>query len=162
MTKSEPRELRRARTIARVLDGIVPLPGGQSVGVDAILGLIPGVGDFGGAAASGYIVVLAIRAGASRTAVVRMIGNITVDTLIGSIPLFGDLFDLGWQSNLKNVAIMERDLVQAIEEDMAGKGLRRRSSKVVLLLILLGVFVALAGLAYIIGAFLWLIVARLF
>ena len=154
MTKPVPREIGTARTIARVLDGMVPLPGRARVGVDAVLGLIPGVGDLAGAAASAYIVMLAIRAGASRTAVVRMVGNIAVDTLVGSVPLLGDIFDAGWQSNARNVAIMEKDL--------GVPGVHRHTSKAVLLLILLGAFVVLAGLAYIVGAFLWLIVARLF
>lgn len=118
------------------------------------MGLLPVVGDMAGAAASSYIVLLAIRAGASRSAVVRMIGNIVLDTIIGSLPLLGDLFDLGWQSNSRNVAIMEKDL--------GATGVRRHTSKAVLILIVVGVLVALAGLAYMVGAFLWLVIARLF
>lgn len=154
MDKHLPREIGRARAVARVLDGVIPLPGGARLGLDAIVGLIPGFGDLAGAAASAYIVLLAIRAGASRAAVVRMVGNIAADTLVGSFPILGDLFDLGWQSNTRNVAIMEKDL--------AGTGVHRHSSKAVLLLIVLGVLVVLAGLAYLIGAFFWLVIARLF
>lgn len=154
MERAEPREIARARTIAHALDGVIPLPGGARLGLDAVIGLIPGVGDLVGAGISAYIVLLAIRAGASRTAVVRMVGNIAVDTLVGSFPLLGDLFDMGWQSNIRNVAIMEQDL--------GATGIRRHSSKVVLSLIVLGTIVVLGGLAYIVGAFLWLIVARLF
>lgn len=151
---SEPREIHRARIVARVLDGAVPLPGGARIGLDAVIGLIPGVGDLAGSAASAYIVILAIKGGASRAAVVRMVGNIIVDTIIGSIPLLGDIFDVGWRSNMRNVAIMERDL--------GATGIRRHSSKAVLLTIVVGVLVALAGLAYIVGAFLWLVVGKLF
>ena len=153
MDKALPREIGRARAIARLLDGIIPLPGGSSVGLDAVVGLIPGVGDLAGAAASAYIVMLAIRAGASRPAVIRMVANIAMDTVLGSVPLLGDLFDVGWKSNTRNVAIMESDL--------AATGIRRHASKGVLLLIVAGVLVALAGLAYVIGAFLWLAVGRL-
>lgn len=152
--ENPPREVGQARALARVMDGVVPLPGGARVGLDAIVGLIPGFGDLAGAAASSYIVLLAIRAGASRAAVIRMVGNIAVDTIVGSVPLFGDLFDLGWQSNSRNVAILERDL--------GATGIRRHSSKAVLLLIVVGTLVALGGLAYLVGAFLWLVVARLF
>ena len=154
MDKQVPKEVGHARAIARVMDGVVPLPGGARVGLDAIIGLVPGFGDLAGAAASSFIVLIAIRAGASRAAVIRMVGNIAVDTVVGSVPLLGDLFDFGWQSNFRNVAIMERDL--------GATGVRRHTSKAVLLVIVLGTLVALAGLAYLVGAFLWLIVARLF
>ena len=132
---------------------MIPLPGGASVGLDAVVGLIPGAGDLIGAAASSYIVLLAIRAGASRAAVIRMVGNIVLDTLIGSVPLLGDIFDLGWQSNVRNVAIMERDL--------GATGIRRHTSKAVLLMIVLGVLIALGGLAYMVGALLWMMVGKL-
>ena len=153
MDNREPRELGTARSVARILDGMVPLPGGARLGVDSIIGLIPGFGDLAGAAASAYIVLLAIRAGVSRAAVVRMVGNIAVDTIVGSVPLLGDLFDLGWQSNLRNVAIMEHDL--------GATGIRRHTSKAVLLVIVLGTLIALGGLAYLIGTLLWLLVGKL-
>ncbi len=154
MDKVVGREVAQARAIARVLDGLVPLPGGMRLGLDSIIGLVPGIGDMAGAAASSYIVLLAIRAGASRPAVIRMIGNIVLDTTVGSLPILGDLFDMGWQSNSRNVAIMERDL--------GATGLRRHTSKAVLIMIVLGVLIALAGIAYMVGAFLWLVIARLF
>ncbi len=153
MNRTEPREIGTARTLARVLDGMIPLPGGARVGLDAVIGLVPGVGDLAGAGASAYIVMLGIRAGVSRAAVVRMVGNIAVDTVVGSLPLLGDLFDLGWRSNMRNVAIMESDLGSA--------GIRRHTSKAVLIVIVLGTLVALAGLAYAVGAFLWMLVGRL-
>ena len=117
------------------------------------MGLIPGFGDLAGAVASAYIVVLAIRAGVSRAAVMRMVGNIALDTLLGSIPLLGDLFDVGWQSNSRNVAIMERDL--------GATGIRRHASKAVLVMVVVGALVVLGGLAYLITGLLWLVVARL-
>lgn len=154
MDKVVKREVSQARALARVLDGLIPLPGGMRIGLDSIVGLLPGIGDMAGAAASAYIVLLAIRAGASRTAVIRMIANIAVDTTVGALPILGDLFDVGWQSNTKNVAIMEKDL--------DATGVRRHTSKAVLILIVVGVLVALGGLAYMVAAFLWLVVARLF
>lgn len=151
---SAPREISQARAIARVMDGLVPLPGGARLGLDAVVGLIPGVGDLMGAAASAYIVLLAIRAGASRPAVIRMVGNIVVDTMAGAIPLLGDLFDLGWKSNTKNLAIMERELVST--------GVRAHKSKALLVAVVIGILVALGGLAYLVGAFLWAFVGKLF
>ncbi|MBA3656388.1 MAG: DUF4112 domain-containing protein [Gemmatimonadaceae bacterium] len=154
MPETAPKELGQARIVARALDGLIPLPGGMRLGLDSIVGLIPGIGDLAGAAASAYIVLLAIRAGASRSAVMRMVGNIAVDTTIGSLPLLGDIFDMGWQSNTRNVAIMEKDL--------NATDIHRHSSKAVLVLIVAGVLVVLAGLAYMVGAFLWLVVGKLF
>ncbi|MBA2688909.1 MAG: DUF4112 domain-containing protein [Gemmatimonadaceae bacterium] len=154
MDKVIKREVSQARALARVLDGLVPLPGGMRVGLDSIVGLLPGIGDMAGAAASAYIVLLAIRAGASRTAVIRMVANIALDTIVGALPILGDLFDLGWQSNTKNVAIMENDL--------DATGVRSHTSKAVLILIVVGVLVALGGLAYMVAAFLWLVVGKLF
>lgn len=153
MDKKEPPEIGRARAVARILDAAVPLPGGARLGMDAVLGIVPGFGDLAGAVASAYIVLLAVRAGVSRAAVIRMVGNIAVDTLVGTIPLLGDLFDVGWQSNVRNVSIMERDLTAT--------GIRRHTSKSVLLVVLLGTLVVLAGLAYLVSGFLWLVVARL-
>ncbi len=154
MDKVIKREVSQARALARVLDGLVPLPGGMRIGLDSIVGLLPGIGDMAGAAASAYIVLLAIRAGASRTAVIRMVANIALDTIVGALPILGDLFDLGWQSNTKNVAIMENDL--------DATGVRSHTSKAVLILIVVGVLVALGGLAYMVAAFLWLVVGKLF
>ena len=97
--------------LARALDSAVGVPGtGMRVGLDPIIGLIPGFGDFASAAMSGYIVLTAIQLGAPRTVVMRMVGNIALDTLVGTVPLLGDLFDAGWKSNNRNVALIERHL----------------------------------------------------
>ena len=101
----------RVRAMARVLDTAVRVPGTPvRFGLDAVLGLIPGVGDVVGAAASGYIVLAAARLGAPASVLVRMLLNVGIDTLVGAVPLFGDLFDLGWRSNSRNVALLERHL----------------------------------------------------
>ena len=103
--------LARARTIARLLDAAVKVPGTSvRFGADAILGLIPGLGDVAGAALAGYLVLLAQRLGAPRTVVMRMLANVAVDTLGGTIPLIGDLFDVAYKSNSRNVALLERAL----------------------------------------------------
>ncbi len=101
--------LARARMLARALDSAVGVPGtGMRVGLDPILGLVPGLGDVAGAAVSGYIVLTAIQLGAPRTVVFRMIANVALDTFVGSVPVLGDLFDAGWKSNNRNVALIER------------------------------------------------------
>ncbi len=97
------------RRIARVWDDLVPLPViGRRVGLDAIIGLIPGVGDLAGGALGIYGMLIAARLRVSPVVLLRMLLNIAVDTIIGIIPLLGDLFDLGWKSNTRNLALVEQ------------------------------------------------------
>jgi hypothetical protein len=108
---SEDSRLARVRTLARALDSALPIPGTSfRFGLDPILGLVPGLGDLAGAVLSGYIVLAGIRMGVSRSGVLRMVGNIAIDTLVGSVPIVGDLFDAGWKSNNRNVALIERHM----------------------------------------------------
>ena len=79
-------------------------------GLDPVLGLIPGLGDVAGAALSGYVVLLASQLGAPTTVIVRMLGNVVIDTVGGTVPVIGDLFDAGWKSNSRNLALLERHL----------------------------------------------------
>src|SRR5215471_1541050 len=96
--------------LAYLMDGAIPI-GRWSIGIDPLLGLIPGIGDLLGALISMVIVMRAVQAGIPRIAVARMMANIAVDTLIGSIPLFGDAFDFAYKSNLKNLRIYEQSLI---------------------------------------------------
>lgn len=101
--------LARARALTRLLDTAAKVPGtGIRFGADAILGLIPGLGDVAGAVLAGYLVLLAQRLGAPRSVVLRMLGNVAVDTLGGTVPLVGDLFDVAFKSNTRNLALLER------------------------------------------------------
>jgi hypothetical protein len=142
---SEDSRLARVRTLARALDSALPIPGTSfRFGLDPILGLVPGLGDLAGAVLSGYIVLAGIRMGVSRSGVLRMVGNIAIDTLVGSVPIVGDLFDAGWKSNNRNVALIERH--------MADPGTARTANRflilgaVVALVILLSAGVAVAML----------------
>lgn len=102
-------DVRRARALAKLLDSAVGVPGTPiRVGLDAVLGLLPGAGDAIAAALSGYIVLAAAKKGAPATVIARMLLNIGIDTLVGSIPILGDLFDVGFKSNVRNVALLER------------------------------------------------------
>jgi hypothetical protein len=99
--------LRTARRLAHWLDSAIPLPGGYRIGLDGIVGLIPGAGDAVGALLSTYVVTLAARLGVPSTVLLRMIGNVVLDTLVGFIPLLGDLFDFAYKSNRRNFALLE-------------------------------------------------------
>lgn len=104
----------RLQRVAWLLDAAFPIPGTQQrFGLDALIGLIPGVGDTIGALLSTYIIVEAARRGASVWTVTRMLGNVAAETVIGAIPLLGDLFDVVFKANMRNLALLgdtlERD-----------------------------------------------------
>ena len=92
--------------LAHLMDGIIPI-GPWSIGLDPLLGLVPGIGDLIGSLISMLIVARAVRAGIPRVAVARMMTNIAIDTLIGAIPVVGDVFDFAYKANLKNLRIYE-------------------------------------------------------
>lgn len=105
----EPAELIRARRLARLFDTVFTLPGTQwQFGVDALIGLIPGIGDLLAAAMAVYIVYLGRRLGLPWIVQLQMLGNVLIDLLVGSIPLLGDVFDAFFKANLRNVALMEK------------------------------------------------------
>jgi hypothetical protein len=99
----------RIETLAKVLDSAVRIPGTSIVmGIDALLGLVPVVGDAISGIIASYIIWEARRLGAPRWLIARMAMNTTLDTCIGAIPLVGDIFDVAYKSNLKNVALLKR------------------------------------------------------
>jgi hypothetical protein len=102
---------RRVRMLGKLLDNSIPIPGTPwKIGLDPIIGLIPGIGDLVGAALSGYIILEAARANASTLTLARMLMNVGIDTLVGAVPALGDVFDAAWKANTKNVALLERHL----------------------------------------------------
>jgi hypothetical protein len=116
--------LRRARVVATVLDDAIRIPGTNiRFGIDPLVGLIPGLGDLLGGAASVYIILEAARAGAPATVLVRMALNVGIDTIVGELPLLGDLFDFAWKSNSRNVALLARHVEAPAETRRASKAL---------------------------------------
>jgi hypothetical protein len=101
--------MERVRTLSWLLDNSIPIPGTRwRIGLDPLLGLIPGLGDSAGAILSGYVLVEAARMGASRGTLLRMAWNILVEWVVGLVPLVGDLFDAAWKANQRNIGLMER------------------------------------------------------
>lgn len=97
---------RRLRTIAWLMDNSIPLPGGFRIGLDAIIGLVPGVGDAIGAVISAYLINEARSMGAPRSVLLRMMSNVMIETVIGAIPFAGDLFDAAYKANTRNLALL--------------------------------------------------------
>jgi Domain of unknown function (DUF4112) len=135
--------LRRLRRFARWMDDGVKLPGiPLRVGLDPIIGLVPGLGDAAGAVLSAWILVEAVRFRASRATLARMVYNVAADAIGGALPLLGDLFDAVWKANLRNVALLERHLA---EPARAAKADRRFAALLIGAVLLLCAALAAAG-----------------
>jgi hypothetical protein len=120
----EPARLEHLRAMSRLLDNAFTIPGTRyRFGLDALIGLVPGLGDAVSAVFSGYLVLQASRMGAPRSVVTRMIGNVAIDTIVGWIPLLGDIFDVAWKSNVRNMALLE----QHVRQPAAAKAGSRRA-----------------------------------
>ncbi|MFC7130845.1 DUF4112 domain-containing protein [Haloferax chudinovii] len=100
--------LARLRAVSFYLDEAFEIPGtNYRVGLDPILGLVPGIGDATASALSAYILVEAAMLGVPRATVARMLGNVVLDATVGSLPLVGDVFDAAWKANARNVRLLE-------------------------------------------------------
>jgi Domain of unknown function (DUF4112) len=111
MTQPYTTKVNRLRRLSHLLDNAIPIPGtGYRVGIDPILGLLPGGGDTVAGALGAYIIVEAARMGLPRKVVGQMVGNIIFDSLVGIVPVLGDLFDVGWKANVRNIALLEKHL----------------------------------------------------
>lgn len=98
-----------ARILTRLLDDLVRIPGTeQGLGLDALLGLIPGVGDTATGLGSMALLVLALRKRVPTVVLVKMLGNIGIDVLSGTVPVLGDLFDVAFRSNRRNLELIEK------------------------------------------------------
>ena len=105
--------------LAGLLDDIFRVPGTNiRFGLDALLGIIPGLGDLLTGVASMLMIYAAWERGAPRGTVGRMLANIAIDSAVGSIPIAGDLFDVAWKSNRKNYEILMRSRVESRKQNV--------------------------------------------
>jgi hypothetical protein len=145
------RDAGRARDLARVLDTGFTIPGTRiRFGLDAILGLIPGGGDMAGAALSSVIVLMAVRQGVPAPVLWRMVGNVAIDTAIGTIPLLGDLFDVAWKSNTKNAELLDRFV-----KEPAAVTKRSRGVGILVVAAILLIIVGIGALGFLVTRALW-------
>jgi hypothetical protein len=114
LPRSEPdrsRSLAEVEALAWLLDNSIPVPGtGRRFGIDAIVGLVPMIGDVVSAGMGLFVVWRASRMGLPRIVVLRMLTVSAIDFVIGSIPLVGDAFDLWFKANTRNLALLRRHL----------------------------------------------------
>ncbi|GAA3537692.1 DUF4112 domain-containing protein [Zobellella aerophila] len=103
----------RLDRLAWLLDSAIRLPGGFRIGLDGIIGLVPGVGDLVAAGLSSYIIAEAARMKLPGTLLARMGLNVLLELLVGSIPVIGDIFDFAFKANKRNVRLIEAYLEKA-------------------------------------------------
>ena len=133
--------LERLRRLGYLLDNSIPIPGtGFRVGLESIVGLVPGVGDLVGGAFSLYIILQASRMGVPASLLARMGWNLVVDVVVGSVPLLGDLFDAGFKANMRNLALLDRHVQAPVPS-------RRASRRFVAVLAILLVLVLVGAVA---------------
>ncbi len=122
--------LARLEALAKVMDSAFLLPGTNvRMGFDALLGIIPVIGDLIGQAISSYLIWEAKRLGVSRFTLWRMIGNSAIDTVVGFIPFAGDAFDVVFRSNTKNLALLKVPPRKAGVSEPQGGGTTRRKPR---------------------------------
>ena len=118
MSDEQEALLESVEKLARLMDSRFTIPGVPvKLGLDTLIGLIPGIGDTIGLGISGYIIAQAQRIGASRPLIYKMVFNIFLDWLIGLVPILGDLFDWGWQANNRNARLLRRHFETHLKQD---------------------------------------------
>jgi Domain of unknown function (DUF4112) len=142
--------LQRLRNLTHVLDNAISIPGTRiRVGLDAVLGLLPGGGDVAGAALSAYIVLEAARFGLPKETLMRMLTNLLLDMVLGSFPMLGDLFDAGWKANSRNLDLLEAHVKNPKPQ--------RASDRVFLIFLVAALVLIVVGtgtIAFLVGSFL--------
>ena len=111
--QSRAERIARIEWLATLLDTALVVPGtGIRFGLDALIGLVPGIGDLVSTLLSLYIVREARALGAPRLLIARMLANVAFDGVVGAVPVAGDLFDAYFKANLKNLALLERAVAE--------------------------------------------------
>jgi len=108
---SRAERIARLDALARLLDTALVLPGTNiRLGLDALMGIVPGIGDLITTLTSLYIVYEAHQLGAPKHLIIRMMANVALDGVVGAVPIVGDAFDVFWRSNRRNVALLQNYL----------------------------------------------------
>ena len=147
LTREEQIQLTIIRQIRKWMDEAVTVPGtGVKLGLDPVLGLIPVIGDLSSAAVGGYVLHAANKLGVPTVVMARMLVNLAIDALIGFIPFVGDYLDVLYKANAKNVALVERAIMNR-EATARASWWRLAAALVAFLLIVAGGFIGTVMLA---------------
>jgi hypothetical protein len=151
-----PRDLVALRRFAFVMDQAFQIPGTKArFGLDAVVGLIPGIGDVIGGVLSTWIIAGALRHRVPTRVILRMVLNVVVDLIFGAVPVAGDVFDFLFEENMKNMRLLEKHRDR--------KRPPRRTSEIALVLGAIIAFVVLLALSLVVGMIaliIWLIGQR--
>ncbi len=131
MTNSSDQRIKR---LAWFLDSSIRLPGGFRIGVESIVGLVPGVGDAIGALASSYIILEAAKIGTPKRTLLKMIKNALLEAVVGTVPIAGDIFDMAYKANMRNYKLLENHM-----KESTLKPPRSNKKVIAYILILLGI-----------------------
>ena len=114
--------LENLNSLAKLMDSQFKIPGTNiKFGLDALIGLVPGAGDFATFLISGYMITVLAKNGASGFVLARMVLNVVIDSVFGAIPILGDIFDVAFKANQRNVKLMQQHYVEGRHKGGAWK-----------------------------------------
>jgi hypothetical protein len=143
MNEKDENQFKGLDRLAKLMDAQFTIPGTSiRFGFDALIGLIPGAGDLSTFAISGYMLFIMARNGASGFVLARMVFNILLDTIVGSIPLLGDVFDVAFKANMRNMQLMKEYYREGRHRGSAWKLI------IPVLIILLAIIIGIIWLVY--------------
>ena len=143
--KSPAKRFKELAFLAKLMDSQFRIPGTSiRFGLDGIIGLIPGAGDLSTFAISAFMLGHMAKNGASGHVLARLILNVVIDTVIGSIPILGDIFDIAFKANQRNMRLMEKHYVE---------GRYRGGAWKILVPVLLVLLLLIAGILYLMYKF---------
>jgi hypothetical protein len=134
------RSLKDIEKLAKLMDAQFKVPGTNiRFGLDSLIGLIPGVGDLSTFAVSGYMLWIMANNGASGFLLARMVLNILIDAIVGMVPLLGDIFDIAFKANIRNMKLMQQHYAEGRHKGSAWK---------IILPVLIVLFVIIGGIIW--------------
>ena len=137
-----PKKLRQLDWLAKLMDSQFRIPGTDiRFGLDAIIGLIPGAGDLTTFGVSGYMILVMARNGAGGLVLTRMVMNILIDAIVGAIPILGDIFDVAFKANMRNMRLMHT---------YYKPGRQRKNAWVMIIPVLILIFLLIIGLIWVV------------
>lgn len=143
MNEKKPGQFKGLDKLAKLMDAQFTIPGTSiRFGFDALIGLIPGAGDLSTFAISGYMLFIMAKNGASGFVLARMVFNILLDAIVGAIPLLGDIFDVAFKANMRNMRLMNQYYKEGRHRGGAWKMI------IPVLIILLAIIIGIIWLGY--------------